>query len=73
MSLSSTLSDNTLLLRCARHCTSVGLLCIAFYLWQGFNVWSFGVGILFGIPILVVGIGMYLLVVFCDLRKRGVL
>lgn len=73
MPFSPPLSDNSLLLRLASSCTSVGLLCVAFYLWQGFNVWSFGVGILFGIPILVVGIVLYLLAVTCDLRKRGIL
>lgn len=60
-------------MRLARHCTSIGLLCVAFYLWQGFDVWSFGVGILFGIPILVVGVGLYLVAVIRDLRQRGIL
>ena len=73
MSLSPTLSDDTLLLRLARHCTSVGLLGVAFYLWQRFSVWSFGVGILFGFPVLVVGILLYLLAVVRDLRQRGIL
>lgn len=66
-------SHNTLLLRLARHCTSAGLLGVAFYLWQGFGVWSFGVGILFGFPVLVVGIALYLLAVIRDLRQRGIL
>jgi hypothetical protein len=66
-------SDNSHLLRPAIGCTTVGLLCVAFYLWQGFSVWSFGVGILFGIPTLVVGMGLYLLAVIHDLRRHGIL
>lgn len=74
MPSSSEQSDNSqLLLRLAIGCTIVGLLCVTLYLWQGFGVWSFGIGILFGIPILVVGMGLYLLAVIRDLRRHGIL
>ncbi len=73
MPSSSEQSDKSWLPRPAISCTIVGLLCVTFYLWQGFGVWSFGIGILFGIPILVVGMGLYLLVVIRDLRRHGIL
>jgi hypothetical protein len=66
-------SDNPRLLRLAIGCTIVGLLCVTCYLWHGFGVWSFGVGILFGIPTLVVGMGLYLVAVIRDLRRQGIL
>lgn len=66
-------SNNSRLLSPAIGCTIVGLLCVTFYLWQGFGVWSFGVGILFGIPTLVVGMGLYLVAVIRDLRRHGIL
>jgi hypothetical protein len=64
---------NPRLLRPAIGCIIVGLLCVIFYLWHGFSVWSFGGGILFGIPILVVGMGLYLVAVIHDLRRHGLL
>jgi hypothetical protein len=61
------------LLRPVIGCTIVGLLCVTFYLWQGFGVWSFGIGILVGIPMLVVGMGLYVVAVIRDLRRRDIL
>ncbi|NOT58537.1 MAG: hypothetical protein HOP18_28410 [Deltaproteobacteria bacterium] len=66
-------SDTAPLLRPAIGCTLIGLLCVTFYLWQGFGVWSFGIGILVGIPMLVVGMGLYVVVVVRDLRRRDIL
>ena len=53
--------------------TIVGLLCVTCYLWQGFGVWSFGIGILLGVPILIIGMGLYLVAVLRDLRRHGIL
>ena len=65
--------DNSRFLRPAIGCTIVGLLCVMFYLWIGFSVWSFGIGILFGIPTLVVGMGLSLVAVIQDLRRHRIL
>jgi uncharacterized membrane protein len=66
-------SDTPPSLRLAIGCTIVGLLCVIFYLWRGFGVWSFGIGILVGIPMLVVGMGLYVAAVMRDLRRHGIL
>lgn len=65
--------DTLRLLRPAIGYTIVGLLCVIFYPWRGFRVWSFGIGILFGVPALVVGMGLYVAVVVRDLRSHRIL
>ncbi len=73
MPTSSEQFDNPRVLRPAMIYTIVGLLCVTCYLWQGFGVWSFGIGILLGVPILIIGMGLYLVAVLRDLRRHGIL
>lgn len=51
----------------------VGLGCILVYLSRGFSQWTFGVGILLGVPLLLVGMLLFVVQVLRDLRKRGAL
>lgn len=61
------------LLRTAVICTIVGLASVLLFLWEGFAWYTVGVGIFFGIPMLIIGIGTYLVAVIRDLRRRGAL
>lgn len=54
-------------------CTLVGLSCVLLFLFVGFRSWSVGVGVFFGFPMLLTGIGFYLSGVVADLRRRNVL
>lgn len=54
-------------------CTLVGLSCVLLFLLSGFQAWSVGVGVFFGFPMLLIGIGFYLAGVVHDLRRRNVL
>lgn len=54
-------------------CMVAGLLCFLFYLWWSFGVWTFGIGILLGIPLVVLAITLYLWAVIRDLRRQGLL
>ena len=49
----------------------VGLLCALLFLWRGFTVWSLGVGIFLGSPLLLVAMVLYVIVVARDLRRHG--
>jgi hypothetical protein len=50
-----------------------GLGCILFYLVRGFSPWTFGVGILLGVPLLMAAMVLYVVQVVRDLRQRGTL
>ena len=50
-----------------------GLGCILVYLSRGFSPWTFGVGILLGVPLLLVGMLLFVVQVLRDLRQRGAL
>jgi len=54
-------------------CTLVGLSSVLLFLLAGFQSWSVGVGVFFGFPMLLTGIGFYVAGVVADLRRRGVL
>jgi len=54
-------------------CTLVGLSCVLLFLLSGFQAWSVGIGVFFGFPLLLTGIGLYVAGVVADLRRRGVL
>ena len=51
----------------------VGLGCILVYVSRGFSPWTFGVGILLGVPLLLVGMLLFVVQVLRDLRQRGAL
>lgn len=54
-------------------CTLVGLSCVLVFLLSGFQAWSVGLGVFFGFPMLLTGIGFYVAGVVHDLRRRNVL
>jgi hypothetical protein len=53
--------------------TLVGLSCVLLFLLFGFQSWSVGIGIFFGFPMMLTGVGFYLAGVVRDLRRREVL
>jgi hypothetical protein len=53
--------------------TLVGLSCVLLFLLFGFRSWSVGIGIFFGFPMLLTGVGFYVAGVVRDLRRRNVL
>lgn len=57
----------------AVHSTMLGLLCILLFLWNGFGAWSMGLGMFIGIPLVVVGVILYLSAVAFDLKRTGAL
>lgn len=54
-------------------CTLVGLTCVLIFLLSGFQSWSVGIGVFFGFPMLLIGVGFYVAGVVHDLRRRGLL
>ena len=52
-------------------CTMLGLACILLFLWNGFGAWSMGLGMFIGIPLVVLGVILYLLAVAFDLKRAG--
>jgi 4-hydroxybenzoate polyprenyltransferase len=60
-------------IRRAVFCTLVGLSCVLLFLLSGFQSWSVGIGIFFGFPMLLTGVGFYVAGVVRDLRRRDVL
>lgn len=54
-------------------CTLVGLSCVLLFLVSGFQSWSVGIGVFFGFPMLLVGVGFYVAGVVHDLRRRDLL
>ena len=57
----------------AVNCTLLGLVCILLFLWNGFGAWSMGLGMFIGIPLIVVGVILYLSAVAFDLKRSGAL
>ena len=66
-------SKSDSLLRAAVLCGLVGLVCVLLFLWRGFTSWSVGLGMFFGVPVLVVALILYIIAVVRDLRERGAL
>jgi hypothetical protein len=54
-------------------CTLIGLVCILLFLWNGFGAWSMGLGMFIGIPLVVLGVILYLSAVGFDLKRSGAL
>jgi len=61
------------LMRLAVLSAIAGLGCILVYLSRGFSPWTFGVGILLGVPLLLVSMLLFVVQVLRDLRQRGAL
>ena len=61
------------LVRTAVICTIIGMLLILIFLLVGFQAWSVGLGVFLGMPVMVTGVGLYIVAVFRDLRNRRVL
>lgn len=57
----------------AVNCTLLGLICILIFLWNGFGAWSMGLGMFIGIPLIVIGVILYLSAVAFDLKRSGAL
>jgi multidrug efflux pump subunit AcrB len=54
-------------------CALIGLVCILLFLWNGFGAWSMGLGMFIGIPLVVLGVILYLSAVGFDLKRSGAL
>ena len=57
----------------AVNCTVLGLICILLFLWNGFGAWSMGLGMFIGIPLVVLGVILYLFALAFDLNRAGAL
>ncbi|MDA2924126.1 hypothetical protein MYX84_12580 [Acidobacteria bacterium AH-259-O06] len=73
MSRISSFEDRWGLLRTSVISTLLGMFCILVFLWRGFESWTVGLGIFLGVPLLLLGILLYLTAVIRDLRRRGAL
>lgn len=49
----------------------IGLLSVASYLWWGFGIWTFGLGVLLGVPLVTTAMVLYVWVVMRNLRHQG--
>ena len=65
--------DIDTLVRTAILCTMAGMLLTLIFLIFGFRSWSVGVGVFLGMPVMILGMGLYVIAVIRDLRKRKVL
>lgn len=68
---SETRVDN--LVRLAVICTIAGMLFVLLFLIAGFQSWSVGLGVFLGMPVMILGISLYVAAVIRDLRHRKVL
>ena len=48
-----------------------GLVCVLLFLWYGFGAWTMGLGTFVGIPLLGLGVLLYLGAVVTELKQRG--
>ena len=69
----STPRDVDKLVRTAVLCTIAGMLLVLIFLIVGFQAWSVGLGVFLGMPVMLFGVGLYVVAVFRDLRNRKVL
>ena len=60
-----------LLIRLAVLIAIAGLGCMLFYLARGFSPLTFGVGILLGVPLLLIAMVLYVVQVIRNLHQRG--
>lgn len=61
------------LVRTAILCAMAGMLLVLIFLIFGFQSWSVGLGVFLGMPVMLLGVGLYIVAVFRDLRQRKVL
>ncbi len=61
------------LTRFAVVCVLTGLLLVLVFLTRGFTAWSFGLAFFLGVPLLLAGIGAYLVAVVRELRQQRLL
>ncbi|SMO47987.1 hypothetical protein SAMN06265219_102377 [Gracilimonas mengyeensis] len=61
------------LVRTAILCTITGMLFVLLFLIVGFKAWSVGIGVFLGMPVMIFGMGLYIVAVFRDLKSRKVL
>ena len=61
------------LVRAAILCTMAGMLLVLIFLIFGFQSWSVGLGVFLGMPIMILGVALYVVAVFRDLKSRKVL
>lgn len=61
------------LVRTAVICAMIGMVLVGLFLTAGFQSWSVGLGVFLGMPILVLGVALYVVAVIRDLRYRKVL
>lgn len=61
------------LVRTAVILTLAGMLLILLFLVAGFKAWSVGVGVFLGLPVMLIGVVLYIVAVLRDLRLRKVL
>lgn len=73
LSENSTPREVNKLVRTAILCTIAGMLLVLIFLIFGFQAWSVGIGVFLGMPVMLTGVGLYVIAVFRDLRNRRVL
>jgi hypothetical protein len=61
------------LVRTAILFTIGGMLLVLIFLIVGFKAWSVGLGVFLGMPVMLTGVGLYVVAVFRDLKNRQVL
>lgn len=61
------------LVRTAILLTIAGMLLVLIFLIVGFKAWSVGLGVFLGMPVMLIGVGLYVVAVFRDLKNRKVL
>lgn len=62
-----------LLLRVSVWIALAGLSCLAFFLWRRLSIVSLGIGVVLGVPLILLAVVLYLIAVVRDLRCRRVL
>jgi|GEM_PF-497214 len=61
------------LVRSAIICAMAGMVLVLIFLIFGFHAWSVGLGVFLGMPLMLLGVGLYIIAVFRDLKFRRVL
>jgi multidrug efflux pump subunit AcrB len=61
------------LVRTAILCAMTGMIFVLIFLIFGFHAWSVGLGVFLGMPLMLLGVLLYIIAVFRDLKFRRVL
>lgn len=61
------------LVRTAIVCAMAGMILVLVFLIFGFQAWSVGLGVFLGMPLMLLGVVLYIIAVFRDLKYRRVL